>query len=89
MPFLELYHIYIYYMTSHVQFGCKILPTTIVMSLTNASRSTLSKCPVLHAILSYIFKSESMSIWIISSMPNCSYICLKEARKVSGCDSIA
>ncbi len=21
MPFLELYHVYIYYMTSHVQFG--------------------------------------------------------------------
>jgi hypothetical protein len=33
MPFLELLHVYIYYMTSHIQFGCQILPTAIVMSL--------------------------------------------------------
>ncbi len=33
MPFLELLHVYIYYMTLHIQFGCQILPTAIVMSL--------------------------------------------------------
>ncbi len=37
MPFLELYHVYIYYMTSHYQFCWKIPPTAIVMRLTIAS----------------------------------------------------
>jgi hypothetical protein len=36
MPFLELYHVYIYYMTSHAQFGGKIPPTALVIWLTVA-----------------------------------------------------
>ncbi len=37
MPFLELYHVYIYYMTSHVWFGQKNPPTAIVIRLAVAS----------------------------------------------------
>jgi hypothetical protein len=53
MPFLELYHVYIYYMTSHVHFGGKIPPTAKVMRLYN------QKYPILHAIWAIFAQSRA------------------------------
>jgi hypothetical protein len=45
MPFLELYHVYIYYMTSHIHFCGKIPTTARVIWLTVPSWCLLTKRP--------------------------------------------
>ena len=47
MPFLELHHVYIYYMTSHVQFCGKILPTAKVIGFTVFHGGLLVKHPII------------------------------------------
>ena len=59
MPFLELYHVYIYYMTSHVHFGEKTPPTAKVMRLYNQKWFTLAKYPILHAIWAILAQSKA------------------------------
>ena len=45
MSFLELYHVYIYYMTSYIHFCGKIPPTAVVMRRNVASQSHANKMP--------------------------------------------
>ena len=49
--------------------------------------SALTKCSILHAVLSLFFKSQSTCMWVILRMQNCFHTCLKQGCKVSGPDS--
>ena len=59
MPFLELYHVYIYYMTLHIHFGGKIPPTAKVVGLYNQKWFTLTQYPIFHAIWAIFAQSRA------------------------------